>query len=347
MNTVKLPCGISKDGQVVYIEDAEKGLACECFCPGCKQSLVAKKGPVKEYHFAHKSKDFDCEHGLQSALHYMLKDCVQEMEYFTFKKDEKAVQYRIESVILENRINEIIPDVLVTCDGKPFIVEIYVTHAVDEEKKAKIKDIKISCVEIDFSKYPRDNLNKEALKQELSKIENFSWVYDADEDLIEEKRQLLLQFGLKRKIDIGNAILCPMNPPQKNILQNCVNLNFCKICPHCCASTEKSGYIRCGYTLPLVLNEETRKKNYLKVLVNQNKVMGTKELEIFLQKFNSAIPRAIQEQLNIFAKIKLINMQNAYASAMASAMYSTQSNSYQRRSSNTYRSYRSYHKRRR
>lgn len=75
--------------------------------------------------------------------------------------------------------------------------------------------------------------------------------------------------------------------------------------------------------------------------------MGTKELEIFLQKFNSAIPRAIQEQLNIFAKIKLINMQNAYASAMASAMYSTQSNSYQRRSSNTYRSYRSYHKRRR
>ena len=75
--------------------------------------------------------------------------------------------------------------------------------------------------------------------------------------------------------------------------------------------------------------------------------MGTKELEIFLQKFNSAIPTAIQEQLNIFAKIKLINMQNAYASAMASTMYSTQSNSYPRRSSNTYRGYRSYHKRRR
>lgn len=89
------------------------------------------------------------------------------------------------------------------------------------------------------------------------------------------------------------------------------DLNFCKICPHCCDSTEKTGYIRCGHSLPLVLNEETRKKNNLMILVNQNKVMGTKELEIFL---------------------------------LASFMYSSQSNSYSRRTSNTYHGYKRYHK---
>ncbi len=43
---IKLPCGIDKNGNIVKIEDAVKGLACGCFCPGCKQPLVAKKAII-------------------------------------------------------------------------------------------------------------------------------------------------------------------------------------------------------------------------------------------------------------------------------------------------------------
>ena len=135
-------CGIREkqdgNGKLIYIDDSEKGQ--EYFCPGCKKLIVARKGNERAHHFAHKSKKFDCEHGYQSALHYMAKDCFLELEYLTFLKNGVAVRYKIDSVVLEQKVDDIIPDILVTCDGKRFIVEIYVTHEVDDEKKQKIKD---------------------------------------------------------------------------------------------------------------------------------------------------------------------------------------------------------------
>jgi competence CoiA-like predicted nuclease len=121
INKIKLPCGIDKDGNIVYIKDAIKGQNCGCFCPGCKQPLVAKKGDIREQHFAHKSKDYDCEHGFQSALHYMAKDIFMELEYITFIKNGSPVKYKIDSVQLECKVDEIIPDIIVNCDGKHFI----------------------------------------------------------------------------------------------------------------------------------------------------------------------------------------------------------------------------------
>ena len=104
---VSLPCGLSKDGKLIYIDDAANGLKCECFCPACKQALVAKNGGRKrEHHFAHLNV-VECEHGYQSALHYMAKDLFQELQYLTFIKNGKPVQYKIDSVELECKVNEI------------------------------------------------------------------------------------------------------------------------------------------------------------------------------------------------------------------------------------------------
>ena len=63
-----------------------------------------------------------------------------------------------------------------TSDGKQFIVEIYVTHAVDDEKKAKIKSMMISAVEIDISHLKGLMIDKETLQQEISNPENYSWL---------------------------------------------------------------------------------------------------------------------------------------------------------------------------
>ena len=195
-NKIKLPCGLSKDGKLIYIEEAENGLACECVCPGCKQALVAKNGGKKrEHHFAHLNV-VECEHGYQSALHYMGKECFLEMKYLTFIKDGKIVQYKIDSVELERKVSDIIPDIIVTCDSKRFIVEIYVTHAVDDEKKAKIKVLQVSAIEIDLSRFHKEMIDRETLKQELCNTANFCWVYDADDDLIEQKKEIIQQFVL-------------------------------------------------------------------------------------------------------------------------------------------------------
>lgn len=206
---IQLPCGLGKDGKLVYIEEAENGLNCGCVCPGCGQPLVAKNnGRKKEHHFAH-FRTAECAHGYQSALHYMAKDVFLEMKEFTFVKSGTPVKYRIDDVVLEKAVDSVIPDILVTSDGKKFIVEIFVTHAVDEEKKEKIKSLKISALEIDLSRFRHVMLDKDALKSEANNADNFSWVYDADANLIEEKRNALSRFGLKITIGIGG--ICPLS----------------------------------------------------------------------------------------------------------------------------------------
>ena len=47
MKNIKLPCGINKTREVVYIDDAKNGIECECICPACKSPLVAKNGGQK------------------------------------------------------------------------------------------------------------------------------------------------------------------------------------------------------------------------------------------------------------------------------------------------------------
>lgn len=208
---VSLPCGLSKDGKLIYIDDAENGLKCECFCPACKQALVAKNGGKKrEHHFAHLNV-VECEHGYQSALHYMAKDLFLEIQYLTFIKNGKSIQYKIDSVELECKVDEVIPDIFVICDGKRFFVEIFVTHAVDDIKKQKIQDMRISAIEIDLSRFHHEMITKDELREEIINPQNFSWVYDADIDLVKDKKEVIQQFGFKHYFQIDNAIY---NKPQ-------------------------------------------------------------------------------------------------------------------------------------
>lgn len=46
----------SRDGQLIHISNVPQGLECNCVCPNCKENLIAKKGKINEYHFAHESK---------------------------------------------------------------------------------------------------------------------------------------------------------------------------------------------------------------------------------------------------------------------------------------------------
>lgn len=300
---IKLPCGLNSENKLIYIDEAKNGLSCECVCPGCKQPLVAKNnGKKNEHHFAHKSKDYDCEHGYQSALHYMAKDLFLEMQYLTFVKNGRPVQYKIDTVELERKVDEIIPDILVTCDGKQFIVEIYVTHVVDDEKKQKIKDLKISAIEIDLSRFHKEMIDKDTLKNELSNTNNFSWIYDADIDLIEQKKEIIQQFGMRLPIQIGNAIGCPILVNQQNQFTRFVTADFCLHCPNC-VYQKGNAYITCGRILPSPLNIETRRKMFANVFVNENKVMFASEFKDYDKKFAKNLERAMQIQYRVFLDI--------------------------------------------
>lgn len=337
---IKLPCGIDKNGNIVKIEDAIKGLACGCFCPVCKQPLIAKKGEKNAFHFAHKSQSFTCEHGYQSALHLLAKELFNEIEFLIFIKDHKPVRYKIDSVEVENRLDDIIPDLLITCDGKKFIVEIFVTHAVDEIKKQKIKDMKISAIEIDLSRFHKEMISSEKLKIELTNPENISWFYDADLDYINDKKKVIEQFGIKRLIDF-EAVGCPMLVGKvKNTIGNLGYFVPLEYCVHCtnCYWNGKTNYISCAYSLPLVLNFETRKKCYTDVFVNDNKVLFASELQEYQKNFQQKLQTAVRIQYSRF-----INLSRSLYTPLVSVGYSQPRENYNKQHSH-YNSY--YHRKR-
>ena len=63
-------------GGTVHVSSVSRGLACNCVCQYCEQPLVAKKGAVKEHHFAHYRDNPGCSQ--ESWLHATAKQMLAE-----------------------------------------------------------------------------------------------------------------------------------------------------------------------------------------------------------------------------------------------------------------------------
>lgn len=60
MSELLIPFGIHREtGDIIEPEDAPKGRACNCLCPGCKAPLLARHPKEKRFHFAHDSRHKD------------------------------------------------------------------------------------------------------------------------------------------------------------------------------------------------------------------------------------------------------------------------------------------------
>lgn len=187
-STNKNPYGL-RDGQIISVEDlnpnSEVGLKCNCFCPSCGEPLNAKiRGKKREKHFAHKS-GADCGKAYESALHILAKQVIDEGVEISLPPIESTYGNRgffvVDGIIrfpacysmtkpiipdkgetvVEKDMGAFRPDVSIKHNGIELFIEIQVTHPVDDEKKRRIQEKKISCIEIDFSYY-KDKILKES-----------------------------------------------------------------------------------------------------------------------------------------------------------------------------------------
>jgi len=151
----KLPYGLKND-ILVSIDEVDNGLRCECVCPSCKGQLMARKGNIKIHHFAH-YKVPDCGQGLETALHIISKEFFKNRTHFVtpplFYKNGKFEIFSeqripIDGISFEQKIGEIIPDIIIESKGKKLLVEIAVHHTVDYHKLQKIKSLNIATIEI-------------------------------------------------------------------------------------------------------------------------------------------------------------------------------------------------------
>lgn len=177
-----------KNDQLVHIFDVERGRSCGCVCAGCREPLIAKKGKIRRHHFAHDNKD-GCTWGPETALHFAAKEILKNAREVWIpgittkflKREEPLVKpgyISLDRVTLESPKEGFVPDAVIEHKGRSLIVEIKVTHGVDETKLSKIKSAGISALEIDLSRTPRHATISELELLILDENRNKRWLHN-------------------------------------------------------------------------------------------------------------------------------------------------------------------------
>lgn len=187
-----------KNSNLISIDEVEKGLACNCTCPACGSTLIARKGDIKVHHFAHYKAD-ECNRCVETSLHLLAKEILMEelviklpALYLDFGKqtykmkelifDERSFEF--DNVYIEKKIDDIVPDIILEYQGNKLLVEIFVTHNIDDEKLHKIERMGISTLLIDLSEFEIDT-SKVLLKDIIiNSTEHKKWVYNKKERAI-------------------------------------------------------------------------------------------------------------------------------------------------------------------
>ena len=224
-----------QDKVLKHISDIDSGSG--YLCPSCGSTLIAKRGRIRQHHFAHYD-NANCEYGTESSLHLLAKELISQSMTFwipavgSFFTICEAKEINIDNVYLEQTLDDIIPDVVLEYKGTKLLVEIYVTHKVDEEKRNKIKDIGISTLEIDLSEVS-PLISKEELKEIIvGDSSNKKWVYNKKLESLKSKER---EAFYKPIISRGFALhvdYCPKkvrvwnNKPYANVIDDCTGCDF-------------------------------------------------------------------------------------------------------------------------
>lgn len=239
MGEFKNPYAV-RDNKVIYIDDlseTERGINCNCTCPKCGRPMLAKMGCHRQHHFSH-ADEVSCQGSYESALHLLAKEVLGEgskiklppviPEYsdeggvfvlndvvIGHSKNSNSITIKPVSIIKEASIGAIRPDVMISYKRKEttrnLIVEILVTHAVDDQKAEEIRKLGVSAIEIDFSRYSDIFLSKNDIKDIIEKeVENKHWIFnewkESFEDVIRTNFDSVYILKNKEKISNGSDI---------------------------------------------------------------------------------------------------------------------------------------------
>lgn len=196
-NDVKLPFGLSQQQQqILHISEVPSGLACDCVCTGCEATLVARKGKRNAHHFAHHKTD-DCGRALESALHLFAKELIGQSRKLLLPSvlicdDQRthlvceAKEISFDSVVLEQKIDAIRPDIIATLNGRDLLIEVAVTHFCGDDKIQKIKELGLSAIEIDLSDIPWEATKEEITDAILSGAPR-EWLVNSKQDAAQNR----------------------------------------------------------------------------------------------------------------------------------------------------------------
>lgn len=196
--------------RLLFIKDVANGLKCNCVCPRCGGTLVAKNNPKnkKEAHFAHYQEDGMCNNtgARMSALHRLAQEVIREESKImlpAYKK--KLVQKDAQSIMFDEvTLEEVCKDEIsirrpdcigkVQSKGINIWIEIYCTNPINDERRADIICKNQYCIEINFSDLLGTDYTKESVKERLlNSFDDREWIchpiWDQEEKEKEEEER--------------------------------------------------------------------------------------------------------------------------------------------------------------
>jgi hypothetical protein len=184
-NKLKIPYG-KKDGELIHISQAKRGLKCGCLCPGCGSPLIARKGDIQAHHYSHKPNTFHCNS--ETYIHLTAKDilkkrietALQDEQYLEFnwwcnpcfKEYTGNLLKKAATVEVEKSLGICRPDlVLLDAEGNPTnLIEIVVKHKPEEHVVQFVKENKLGLIEFHLKEMSELELLKDSEVLEATKV---------------------------------------------------------------------------------------------------------------------------------------------------------------------------------
>ena len=167
------------NGEMVHVDSVPKGTACNCFCPHCKEPLIARnKGEIRKHGFAHHSENRQsnlkiCYEVVRYKLAEHIIQTKKKIHVPSYYGIFKATDIDFVDVKIDNRYEreDKQPDVIATTkEGLQYLIEFTFEHKVQHKKDIDYNNL--TCLEIDLSRQTLDTLEGFLMNSE----ENKTWV---------------------------------------------------------------------------------------------------------------------------------------------------------------------------
>jgi hypothetical protein len=163
---VRLVYGLTADDVLVHVSQVASGLACACTCPACGRRLRAHRGKIRVDHFVHHDEGAACGVGAETNAHYWAKGILEREKRIRLPAVDaqsgkasltlfRSDFFEFDEVRVEQRMGQIVPDLILRKGERQLIVEVFVTHRCGPEKIEKIRAANTSALEVDLSAYRR------------------------------------------------------------------------------------------------------------------------------------------------------------------------------------------------
>lgn len=208
MSDVLLPIAKVPDGRLIHVSERLPANAQLC-CPYCNSGVIKKAGSVRRHHYAHQAGS-NCSVSPETLLHdgakvFLYNSLVQNkpidilvdvsslnpsktkslLQRLSLKQISVSTKFFYDNPnaehYLEGKIGSVRADVLsYSSKYRPatdtLAWEIYVTHAVDEDKSAILADMKVPFIEL--------SPTEDGLNQYIYQLKNYDGIQLIDDDAI-------------------------------------------------------------------------------------------------------------------------------------------------------------------